>query len=68
MTTPADRRWFRVEAMPADEYAASYPRLGICAECLSPALYSEADLAHTIIEAICSRCARQFAMPLEVAS
>lgn len=66
--TPADRRWLRIEAMPANEYDAIYPHLGVCAECLSPALYVEADLEHTIVEAICHRCARQFAMPLEVAS
>lgn len=68
MGVDADHRWATIEAMPADEYAGIAARVGVCAECLGPALYSELDLEHTIIEAICSRCARQFAMPLEVAS
>ena len=61
-------RWLRIEAMPADEYTAIAARVGVCAECLGPALYSEADLKHTIGDAICSRCGKQFTMPLEVAS
>lgn len=68
MTTPAAHRWAQVEAMPAAEYATIQANVSVCMACLGPATLSGVELAHTIAEPVCRRCAGQLALALEEAS